>query len=169
MIRPHFPELRTFNIICMCNPLCLTLCNFMNCSSVHGMFQVKYWNGLPFLPPGDRLDPGIESAYLASPALAGGFFTNCTTWEAHLIACVTVCCVLVAQSYLTLCDPMVCSLPGFSVHGILQAGEPEWIATPFSRGSSRSKDWTRVSCIKSINIDLIFGGIALCSHPSPLS
>ena len=49
--------------------------------------------------------------------------------------CVCVCvCVLVAQSCLTLCDPMDCSLPGSSVHGILQARILEWVA--FSRGSS---------------------------------
>ena len=41
-------------------------------------------------------------------------------------------CVLVAQSCLTLCDPMDCSLPGFSVHGILQARLLEWAALPFS-------------------------------------
>ena len=44
--------------------------------------------------------------------------------------------VLVAQSYLTPCDPMDCSLPGSSVHGILQARTLEWAAMPFSRGSS---------------------------------
>ena len=43
----------------------------------------------------------------------------------------------VAQSYLTLCDPMNCSPPGSSIHGILQARVLEWVAIPFSRGSSR--------------------------------
>ena len=42
--------------------------------------------------------------------------------------------VLVAQSCPTLCDPMDCSLPGFSVHWILQARILEWIAIHFSRG-----------------------------------
>ena len=41
-------------------------------------------------------------------------------------------CVLVAQSCLTLCDPMGCILPDSSVHGILQARILEWIAIPFS-------------------------------------
>ena len=41
--------------------------------------------------------------------------------------------VLVAQSYLTLCDPMDCSPPGSSVHGILQAGTLEWVAISSSR------------------------------------
>ena len=42
----------------------------------------------------------------------------------------------VAQSCPTLCDPMDCSLPGSSVHGIFQARVLEWIAISFSRGSS---------------------------------
>ena len=45
-------------------------------------------------------------------------------------------CVLVTQSCLTLCDPMDCSLPGSSVHGILQARILEWVAILFSRGFS---------------------------------
>ena len=40
----------------------------------------------------------------------------------------------------TLCDPMGCSLPGFSVHGILQARILEWVTVSFSRGSSRPRD-----------------------------
>ena len=56
-------------------------------------------------------------------------------------------CVLVAQSCPTLCNPMDCSPPGSSVHGILQAGTLGWVATSFSRGSSRPRDQTRVSCI----------------------
>ena len=56
--------------------------------------------------------------------------------------------VLVAQSCLTLCDPLDCSLPGSSVRGrILQAGILEWVAIPFSRGASRPRDRTCVSCI----------------------
>ena len=45
--------------------------------------------------------------------------------------------LLVAQSCPTLCDPMDCSLPHYSVHGILQARRLEQAAVPFSRGSSR--------------------------------
>ena len=55
--------------------------------------------------------------------------------------------VLVTQLCLTLCDPMDGSLPGTSVHGISQARILEWIAIPFSRGSSRPKDLTWVSCL----------------------
>ena len=54
--------------------------------------------------------------------------------------------VLVAQSCLTLSDPMDCSLPGSSVHGILQARILEWITIPFSRVSSWPRDQPAVSC-----------------------
>ena len=46
----------------------------------------------------------------------------------------------VSQSCLTLCDPMDCSLPGSSVHGIFQAIVLEWIAISFSRGSSQPRN-----------------------------
>ena len=42
-------------------------------------------------------------------------------------------CAKSLQACLTLCDPMDCSLPGFSVHGILQARTLEWVAISFSR------------------------------------
>ena len=58
-----------------------------------------------------------------------------------------MCCVLclVAQSCLTLCDPMDCSPLGSSVHGILQARILERVVIPFSRGSSQPRDQTQVS------------------------
>ena len=54
---------------------------------------------------------------------------------------------LVAKSCLTLCNPTDCSLPGSSAHGILQTRILEWVAILFSRGSSRHRNQTRVSCI----------------------
>ena len=50
----------------------------------------------------------------------------------------------------TLCDPVDCSLPGFSVHRILQARILEWVAMPFSRGSSQPRDWTWVYYVSYI-------------------
>ena len=47
-----------------------------------GFSRHEYWSGLPFPPPGDLPDPGIQPASLMFPASAGGFFTNSTTWEA---------------------------------------------------------------------------------------
>ena len=49
-----------------------------------GFSRQEYWSGLPCPPPGDP-DPGIDPASLMSPALAGGFFTTTTTWEAQFL------------------------------------------------------------------------------------
>ena len=53
----------------------------------------------------------------------------------------------VAQPCPTLCNPLDCSLQGFSIHGILQASILEWVTISFSRGSSLPRDRTRVSRI----------------------
>ena len=55
--------------------------------------------------------------------------------------------ILVTWSCLTLCNSMDSSLPVSSVYGTLQARILEWVANPFSRGSSQSSDWTWVSHI----------------------
>ena len=73
----------------------------------------------------------------------------------RIVRCAVLC--LVAQSCPTLYDPTDCNLPGSSVHGILQARIPEWVAMPFFRGSSWPKGRTQVSCI---------AGDALPSEPS---
>ena len=57
---------------------------------------------------------------------------------------------LATQSCPTLCDPMNCSLPGSSDHGILQAIILEWIAISFSRGPSQPRDRTQVFHITGI-------------------
>ena len=54
--------------------------------------------------------------------------------------------VLIAQ-WVSLCDSMDCRLPDSSIHGILQARILEWVAIPFSKGSSRPRNLTQVSCI----------------------
>ena len=56
-----------------------------------------------------------------------------------------------AQLCLIFCDPLDCSPPGFSVHGILQARILEWVAISFSRRSSRPRDLTPISCISCIS------------------
>ena len=55
--------------------------------------------------------------------------------------------VKATQTCPTLCDPMDCSLSISSVYGILYARILEWVASPFSRGSSQLRDQTQVSCI----------------------
>ena len=67
-------------VVYVCVQSCLTLSDPMDCSppgsSVHGILQAKYWSGPPFLSPGELPQPGIKPTSLASPALAGGFFTT---------------------------------------------------------------------------------------------
>ena len=62
----------------------------------------------------------------------------------------SLCAHLVAQSCPTLCDPLDCSLPGSSVHGIFQGRILEWVAISSSRGSSQPRDWTCFSCVSCI-------------------
>ena len=92
---------------------------------------------IPLLPGSLPSSPTWNYTYLFSYLFLPGL-------AAHM-------CILkkvsVPQLCPTLCNPMDCSLPGSSVHGILQAGILEWIAMPSSRESSQPKDWTWVSCI----------------------
>ena len=57
--------------------------------------------------------------------------------------------VKVAQSCPTLCHPIDCSLPGSSVHGILQARILEWVTIPFSRRSSQPRDRPRSPALQA--------------------
>ena len=61
-----------------------------------------------------------------------------------------VCMLSHVQSCLTLCDPMDCSPPGSSVHGILRTRILEWVAMPSSRGSSQPRDWTCIFYVPCI-------------------
>ena len=72
--------------VCVCSVAQLypILCSPMDCrppgSSVHGILQQEYWNGLPCPPPGDLPHPGTEPASLVSPALTGMCFTKSATF-----------------------------------------------------------------------------------------
>ena len=70
-------------------------------------------------------------------------------WHKPLCVCVCVCvCVCESlQLYPTLCDPMDCSPPGSSVHGILQVRILGWVPTSYSRGSSWPRGQTHISCL----------------------
>ena len=57
-------------------------------------------------------------------------------------------------SYVRLCNPMDCSPPSSSVHGILQARILEWVAISFSRGSSQPRERIQVSCIAGRHFNL---------------
>ena len=69
--------------------------------------------------------------------------TSASIISSSLVSSLCVC--LVARSCPTLCDPLDCSLPSSSVHGIFQARLLEWVTISSSRGSSQPRDQTRVS------------------------
>ena len=70
-------------------------------------------------------------------------------FSSKLFNCVvcSLCVCLVAPLCRPLCNPLDCSLPGSSVHGIVPARILAWVAISSSRGSSRSRAWTCVSCV----------------------
>ena len=64
--------------------------------------------------------------------------------------CFTFTCAKLLQLCPILCDPMDCSLPGSSVHGILQSRILEWVTISSSRGSSWLEDGVPVSCVSCV-------------------
>ena len=80
------------------------------------------------------------------------------TWDviAVMILNIYLVVVVVAQSCLTLGDPMDCSPSGSSVHGIFQARILEWGAISYSRESSLSRDQTHISCISCIGRQIFY-------------
>jgi len=65
-------------------------------------------------------------------------------------------CAKWLQSFLTLCDAIDCSLPGSSLHGILQAGILEWVAMSSSRESSWPRNWTHISYVSCIGRQVLY-------------
>ena len=125
--------------VCVCAQFYLTLCNPRDCSppgfSVYGIFQARILEWVAISSFRGSSNPGIEPASLATPALAGVLFTTAPPGKPVVQVKATV-----AQSCPALCDPMDCT-----VHGLLQARILEWVAGPFSRGSSQPRDQTQVS------------------------
>ena len=74
------------NSSCVYAQLCPTLCTPWTIARQTllslELSRQEYWSGLPFPLPGNLPHPGVELAHLVPPALAGGFFTHCATWEA---------------------------------------------------------------------------------------
>ena len=73
--------LSRFSRVCLCETLWTVA---RQAPLPMGFSRQEYWSGLPCPPLGDLSHPGIEPVSLTSLALAGGFFTTSTTWEAHL-------------------------------------------------------------------------------------
>ena len=106
-----------------------------------GFSRQEYWSGLPSPPPEDLPNPGIKPR---SHLHWRKILCHWASREAIYAGCEWV---IVAQSSLTLFDPMDWSLPGSSIHEISQARLMEWVAISFSRGSFRPRDRTWVSCV----------------------
>ena len=78
------------------------------------------------------------------------------TYDAHTRGMVVWHEYMCVQLCLTLCDPMDCSPPSSSFHGICQTRMLEWVATSFSRESSLPRDQTCVSCIFCIGRQILY-------------
>ena len=114
-----------------------------------GFSRQEYWSGLPFPSPGNLPNPGIEprslTLYYGCHIMSLLIFLG-GNWK-QIKNVLKYWSVLrwkseseVAQSCLSLCDPMDYNLPGFSVHGIFQARVLEWVAISVSKGSSLPRD-----------------------------
>ena len=108
-----------------------TLCDPMD-YRVHVILQARIleWVAVPFSRGSSQPRDRTQVSHIA-----GGFFTSLATREAQVKVKVTQLCP-------TLCNPI-----DYIVHGILQARILEWVAFPFSRGSSQPRKWTGISCI----------------------
>ena len=109
-----------------------------------GFPRQEYWSGLPSPSPADLCDPVIKPS---SPALAE---SSLTTSSVQLLSHVQL-----------FGDPMGCSPPGFSVHGISQARILKGVAISFSSGSFGPTDWTCISCIGR---KIPYWGATRCYH-----
>ena len=135
------------NIIpCVCTvaQLCLTLCDSMDWSlsgfSINGMglSQHEYWSGLPFPPPGDLPNPGIEPAFPGSAAVAGGFFYHWAIWGVYGFLCcaVNLCHLPVLYTVICICQSHVPNL--FSLHFLTAnkyTDNRKWSVSTMSRKS----------------------------------
>ena len=116
-------------------------------SSVHRILQARILGWVAIFFSSGSSQPG-DWTWVS--CFAGRFFINWATtgsirelnrWKNE----VTMCCAKLLQSCLTVCNPMNCSPPGSSGHGILLARILEWVAMPSFRGSFQPRDWTCVS------------------------
>ena len=110
---------------------------------------------------------GRESEWTLGVGDGQGGLACCNSWgckesntterliwsEVWVVACVRA---KLLKSCPTLCNPMDCSLPGSSIHGILQARVLEWIAMPSSRGSSWPRDPADVSYVPCIGRHVLY-------------
>ena len=124
-------------------------------SVFHLHFEMPYGDCEKALRLSNRIPLGIHSTswsgsmlywlgLVGKPASLVTFW-DVKMWNNNKLRLWVAVVVLVAKLCLTLCNPMDCSPPGSSLHGISQARILEWVAVPFSRGSSPPRDQNCVS------------------------
>ena len=140
------PGFSTLN--CLANEIFSTLCCWWICFGVQLLRgpprNQTGISGVKKLPsrlcgPGVLLQNPYETQNSCVESLGKPTLRTCQLARIFLFLC--------PQSRLTLCDPMGCSLPGSSVHGILRARTLEWLAISFSRGSSQPREQMPISHI----------------------
>ena len=155
------------------------MCLPSTCGCSPGELITTHISGLCLLPQSQNLERGQESVFLIKVLLVistledysqnlrvkafrkqiilmkGITYYICTYKYVELgwRMCIHTC-VWVTQSCLILCDPMDCSPPGSSAHGIFQARILEWVAS--SKGSSQPRDWTHFSCVSCIGRRILY-------------
>ena len=124
--------------LCVSHSACPTLCDPMDCMEPTRLLCLRNALGK---------NTGVGCHFLLQPCLVKtdkmGFLAR---------ACVRVC----PRSCPTLCNPMDYSPLDSSVHGILQARIPEWVAISFSRGSSRCRDWIHISFVPCLGRRILY-------------
>ena len=107
--------------------------------------------------------PGWECSPAALLSGMSDLFNAPATWGVVLVhpiflVCLfyVVCVCVLTQLCLTLCNPMDCSLPDSSVHGIFQARILEWVTISHSRRSCQPTDQTCISCVFCISRQIVY-------------
>ena len=83
-------------------------------------------------------------------------YSLCARHCAENFRCIACVRAKSLQFHPTLCDPMVCSPPGSSVHRIFQARILEWVAMPSSRESSQLRDGTHISYVSCVGRQVLY-------------
>ena len=130
---------------CLVTQLCLTLCNPMDCSTPYMWYAATAKSLQSCLPL--CATPQMAAHQVPHPWDSPGKNTGV---DCH---CLLQCMKMkseseVAQSCSTLSDPMDCSLPGSSIHGIFQARVLKWDAIAFSMHGALLVLLSRFSCVR---------------------
>ena len=113
----------------------------------------SFLDQVPMTPPPYLYSYTHHTSFLGSSVTTGDMKASgrvLSSQGPHLHGACVSGCAKSLQSCPTLCDPMDCSLPGSSVHGIFQERILKWIAISSSRGSSPPRDQIQVSYISCI-------------------